>query len=197
VLSCRKCGGVFVGLELALRLLAVLKADVPPLDEDDPHVACPVCRAAMRSALPSGVEVRVEVCRRHGVWFQDQDLVIVTRAVAKALGKPVPEVVASLDAPAAASPTAAPNLGAPATTPALEPNSGAGTAPVWSPTPGGHVPAAPQRMTVGEHAGHTALDVVDTGVGVVGDVADVAIGIVALPVELSLAIVGGLGDLFD
>lgn len=194
MLSCRKCGGVFVGLELALRLLAVLKADVPPLDEDDPHVACPVCKAAMRCALPSGVEVRVEVCRRHGVWFQDEDLVIVTRAVAKALGKPVPEVVASLDAPAGASRAAGPSSNAPAS----EPAPGSAPAPGWSPAPtGGHVPQAPQRMTVGERAGHTALDAVETGVDIVGDAAGVAIGIVALPVDLSLAIVGGLGELFD
>ncbi|MEX1368817.1 MAG: hypothetical protein AB1Z98_37160 [Nannocystaceae bacterium] len=195
VLSCRRCGGVFVGLELALRLLAVLEADVPPLQEDDPHVACPVCRAAMRCALPSGVAVQVEVCRRHGVWFQDQDLVIVTRAVAEALGKPVPQVVASLDAPATPSRAASPAV-------ASSPKDGV-KAPdqAWSPTPtrsgGSRIARTPQPMTLGERAGHTALDVVGTGVGVVADVADVALGVVSLPVELSLAIVGGLGELFD
>lgn len=194
VLSCRKCGGVFVGLELALRLLAVLQADVPPLEEDDPHMACPVCRTAMRRVLPSGVEAQAEVCRRHGAWFQDTDLVLVTRAVAKVLGKPVPDVVASLDvpnrvsrpSPSAASPGAAP--------------SGGASLPPWNPSPtgsGGYARGTPQPMGVGERAAHTALDIVDTGVRVVGDVADVAVGVVSLPFELSLAIVGGLGELFD
>ena len=195
MLACRTCGGVFVGIELALRLLAVLKADVPPRVEGAPSVACPVCRAAMRCALPAGVEARVEVCRRHGVWFQDQDLVLVTRAVAKELGKPVPEVVASLDVPARN-----PQRGRPPAQPSLATSQ---TAPspgaMWSyaPIAPGGVPSSNYRMSVGERAGHTALDVVDTGVGIVGDVADVAIGVVSLPVELSLAIVGGLGSLFD
>lgn len=192
VLSCRRCGGVFVGLELALRLLAVLQADVPPLEEDDPHTACPVCRAAMRRVLPSGVEARAEVCRRHGAWFQDTDLVLVTRAVAEVLGKPVPAVVASLDVPSrVARPSPASSSAASSTGTSLPP---------WNPSPtgsGGYVRGTPQPMGVGERAAHTALDVVDTGVGIVADVADVAVGVVSLPFELSMAIVGGLGDLFD
>jgi len=206
VLACRGCGGVFVGVELGLRLLAVLRADVPPLDEDDPHVSCPVCRAAMRSALPQGVDVRVEVCRHHGVWFIDDDLVIVTRAVAKALGKPVPEVVASLDAQ-----RVAPRPAESSTPPAQDasPTSARTSSPTTPEHSGPRRPAS--GTTFGEgvlgrsasrptahqgvlaHATETTLDVVDVGVSAVGT----AVEIVALPVELSLAIVGGLGELFD
>lgn len=194
VLSCRRCGGVLVGIELGLRLLAVLRADVLPQQTDAPQAACPVCRAAMRTSLANGIQVRVEICRRHGVWFDDEDLLLVARAVAAALGKPVPQAVASLDDARSARATvdAEPS-------PAEVRATGHAPPPAaWTPVPTSagersRAPVLPVEEGVLEHAGHTALDVVDLGVGAVGT----AVDIVALPVELSLAIVEGIGSLFD
>lgn len=204
VLACRRCNGVFVDAELGLRLVAVLNAGVPPHDEDIQHLACPVCRQDMRRAVPQGVAVAVEVCPKHGVWFDDGDLSLVARAAAKALGKPVPLAIEALDAArgSLAGPTAA-------TEPApshRQPAPAAG----W--TSFERVPqarqAAPQPMPAmgrsqpdiaGRVAG-TAVDAAEAVLdvaGVVTDAADTAIACVALPVELTLAAVRGVGSLFD
>ncbi len=143
----------------------------------------------MRCALPGGVEVRVEVCRRHGVWFDEDDLVIVARAVAKALGKPVPEAVESL-ARAHGSPGSATTASSPSA-----------PEPAWNPRPTGsgdeRSANLPRSMSVTERAGHTAIEAVGVGVDVVGEVASAAVGVVTAPVRLSLAVVEGLVELFD
>lgn len=50
----------------------------------------------MRRVVAS--EIEVETCKVHGVWFDAGDLAPLVHAVALALGKPVPSVIATLDA---------------------------------------------------------------------------------------------------
>jgi len=100
VLACSTCGGAFVGAKTGLRLLAVLEAEV---GEPNAARSCPVCRRAMRTVTAAQVEV--EVCKAHGLWCDAGELPRLVRAVADAVGKPVPAQVA--EAPADPPPEAA------------------------------------------------------------------------------------------
>lgn len=102
VLACRHCAGAFVGADLGLRLLAILRPDVPPPRHNMPSPACPVCRQGMRRVLTPDTEV--ETCKTHGVWFDAGDLPNVVRAVATALGRPVPEALGQLQRQTTAPP---------------------------------------------------------------------------------------------
>ena len=175
VLGCRRCGGVFVDATLGLRLLAVLDPDVPPHDEDSTHPPCPVCRADMKRVRPAKVGVDVDVCHRHGVWLDASDLALVLRAAAKALGKPVPSAIETLDRERAE-----------AVATAITPTP----ADDWSTLQTGHEaptpnkpPPRPSSYSRGSAYGYGPVDL--------------AIGIVALPIEVSLLAVGALGSLFD
>ena len=108
VLACRTCAGAFVGAELGLRLLAILKPDVPPPRVGVPSPACPVCRQGMRRVVAEDIEV--ETCKAHGVWFDAGDLPALVRAVSSALGKTVPAALEALhrSPPATATPSASP-----------------------------------------------------------------------------------------
>ncbi len=105
VLVCQSCSGAFVGAELGLRLLAVLEADVR---DPNPSRLCSVCRRAMRSVVAADVEV--EVCKAHGLWCDAGELPALVRAVANAVGKPIPAVLADPPAPAQPEPLAPPEV---------------------------------------------------------------------------------------
>lgn len=104
LLACRTCAGAFVGAELGLRLLAILKPDVPPPRVGVPSPACPVCRQGMRRVVAAGFDV--ETCKAHGVWFDAGDLPPLVRAVSEALGKTVPAALETLQQQRPPDPTA-------------------------------------------------------------------------------------------
>lgn len=185
VLACRRCGGGFVSAAVGLRLLAMLQPEVAPVDEDAPRAACPVCRKPMKLVI-TGAAAAMDTCAQHGVWFDAGDLPIVVRAVAKALGKPVPDVVGQLEAHAGQRrPEVDQGPSAPAS----------GSASV--------TPSPPLNVVASGAAGRTsprssaatdaAFGVVDT----VGDVVGTAATVVAFPFQLTLATVELLTEIVD
>lgn len=193
VLSCKRCGGVFVDAALGLRLLAVLEPDVPEHDEERPHPQCPVCRTAMKRAVPRIGGIEVDVCHRHGVWLDGSDLSVVAHAAAAKLGRPVPAAVQALDAhdgrgatsPAQSQPQSQSQSQSPST--GDDWTSLRTHAPKTGSTPATRsTPSAPSPDTIGGRIVHTSLDVIDT-----------AVMAVAIPLELTLEVVGALGDLMD
>jgi len=162
-----------VDATLGLRLLAVLDPDVPPHDEQSVHPPCPVCRADMKRARPAKVSVDVDVCHRHGVWLDAADLALVLRAAAKALGKPVPSTIETLERERA-------KAAAVATAPDDD----------WSSLQTNHQPPTPNKPppTPSTYSRGSAY-----GYGPM----DVALGLVALPIEVSLVAVEAIGSLFD
>ncbi len=187
VLACRRCGGGFVSAGVGLRLLAVLEPEVVPLDEHAPRAACPVCRKAMKLVSTGAAGAAMDTCAQHGVWFDAGDLPIVVRAVAKALGKPVPEVVGELEAhagrsrPGAPPPaSAAPPAAATAPTPSSLNTGASGRSPAMAPPPSSSV-------------SEVAVGAVDTVVDVLGP----AVGVVTFPFRLTLATVELLAEIVD
>jgi len=160
----------------------------------------------MRRAAPQGAPVEVEVCPKHGVWFDRGCLSLVARAAAKALGKPVPAAIDALDGAKARKPQAdeaqatEPTAKRPPADPpptSAEPSDWTSFGRETRAREGGSTPPAPAPSS---RAADLAYDVADVGVGAAGvvvDAADTAVTIVAIPVELTLAAVSGLGSLFD
>lgn len=190
VLACRRCGGAFISASVGLRLLAVLQPEVPPHDEDHPRASCPVCRASMKLVSAAKAGVDVDTCAKHGVWFDGGDLGPVVRAVAIAVGKPVPQVAASLEQHAAAS--------RPRPEPSPSTDTPLPSAPRWSPAPtgasGGHPRSHPP--TGDDPVAATMVGAVDVAAGV-GRVIETPLQIVALPFQLTLATVELLTELVD
>lgn len=177
LLACRRCGGGFVGAAVGLRLLAVLEPDVSPVREGAAASPCPVCRADMRVVLASAADVGVDVCARHGVWFDGDDLEAVARAAARMLGKPVPKAVEAF-AEHARAPRSV-HSGAPAETPS------------WSsePTRGGR--GAPRRWQTFGDPGSPVEIAKDVG-ACVADPVGVAVDAVLLPVEITFDVLDGV-----
>jgi len=89
--ECSRCLGVFVPTALMPRLLdrldlggevlATFPRGTPTPHPGGPmYVKCPHCKGVMnRRLFATGAKVVVDVCRRHGIWFDDSEL----RAVAE------------------------------------------------------------------------------------------------------------------
>lgn len=188
VLACRRCGGAFISAGVGLRLLAVLQPDVPPHDDEQPRASCPVCRASMKLVSATKASVHVDTCAKHGVWFDAGDLGPVVRAVAIAVGKPVPEVAASLEQQAAA----------PRPEPSTSPAGSVASAPRWSPAPTGSSSGRlPSRAPAQDDpVAATMIGAANVAAGV-GRVIETPLQIVALPFQLTLATVELLTELVD
>ncbi|MCH9687023.1 MAG: zf-TFIIB domain-containing protein [Deltaproteobacteria bacterium] len=183
MLACRRCGGGFVSAGVGLRLLAVLQPEVPPTRDDLPPTGCPVCRGPMRQVFAATARVGVDACSKHGVWFDAGDLAPVVRAVAQALGKPVPEVADALDAHGrTVQPSPAPATTGPASAPRWTPSSTEPLDRSAQPPPRPDRPTPVYRRT----AADTAIDAVD-----------LAIHVVALPFELTFSTLGALASILD
>lgn len=190
LLACRHCGGAFVSANVGLRLMAVLKPDVPPAHAHGPRSPCPVCRKVMRLVLASRAGVEVDVCATHGVWFDGDDLAAVLQAVAHALGKPVPRALDSLEqhargrreSPADPSPPAPPP---PQASTREQPSPIRARRSPDVPV----VPAAPYQRDGLD----TALDAADLVLRPVG----VAVEVAMIPVTLTVGVVEALVDLID
>lgn len=178
ILACRRCSGGFVSANVGLRLLAVLKPDVAAVDEDAPRAPCPVCRKPMKLVTTGEAHAEMDTCAQHGVWFDSGDLSAVVRAVANALGKPVPEVVGTLDAHTARRSLDTPPPAGSSNAGAQEPNTGP-SRPVQ------HRPLSPMASAA------------FGAVGTVGNAVDTAVSIVAFPFQLTLATVELLTELVD
>ena len=90
--ECDRCGGIFVSPEAMNRIVTDrdlptgLKVELPArpaVRETDVHyIHCPVCSSLMnRSAFGRISGVVVDVCRKHGVWFDGGELSEVVRFV--------------------------------------------------------------------------------------------------------------------
>ncbi len=80
--ECSRCGGVFVPAALMPRFVdGTFPRGTPVAHVGGPmYVKCPRCRMVMnRRQFAPGAKVVVDVCRAHGVWFDDAEL----RAVAE------------------------------------------------------------------------------------------------------------------
>ncbi len=84
--ECARCRGVFVSSGLMPRFLDALDLGGAVLDAFPPgqpvahpggpmYVKCPRCRIVMnRRLFATGSRVIVDVCRPHGIWFDDAEL---------------------------------------------------------------------------------------------------------------------------
>lgn len=91
---CIRCEGVFMTLErmtdlierreLLDELRALLPRRAVPSSEPRPmYVKCPVCATLMnRKQYATGAKVVIDACRRHGVWFDGGELVVVLDFIA-------------------------------------------------------------------------------------------------------------------
>lgn len=91
---CIRCEGVFMTLERMTdlierrELLDELRALLPrrPMASSEPrpmYVKCPVCATLMnRKQYATGAKVVIDACRRHGVWFDGGELVVVLDFIA-------------------------------------------------------------------------------------------------------------------
>ena len=88
--GCGSCGGLWVGNELARRLLSQLEPEAIALaDLASEHArpfppvakqpACPVCQTAMRRITVAGTNVEIDLCDTHGTWFDREELQVVAR----------------------------------------------------------------------------------------------------------------------
>ncbi|MCE9578179.1 MAG: zf-TFIIB domain-containing protein [Deltaproteobacteria bacterium] len=84
--ECSRCSGVFVPGDLMPRFLDALDLGGLVLDEFPPgtpvahpggpmYVKCPRCRIVMnRRLFATGARVVIDVCKLHGIWFDDAEL---------------------------------------------------------------------------------------------------------------------------
>jgi Zn-finger nucleic acid-binding protein len=92
--ECTRCGGVFVpatlmtrvtdALDLAPEVIATFPEGETVTHPGGPlYVKCPRCRSVMnRKLFADGSKVVVDMCRGHGVWFDDAELRAVADFVA-------------------------------------------------------------------------------------------------------------------
>jgi Zn-finger nucleic acid-binding protein len=104
--ACPDCGGLWVDeatvTEMVTRMLPPRPFStlvLAVLDRDEPPIACPSCGAKMEPTSIHGVAL--DWCRKHGLWFDAQELEIALQRVADPdLPPPVSELaVAPGDAP--------------------------------------------------------------------------------------------------
>jgi len=88
--GCGVCGGVWVGNDLAARLLQRLEPDAialadqaaghgMPFPPSAPRPACPVCGVALRRITVDGTHTELDLCAAHGTWFDRDELQTVAR----------------------------------------------------------------------------------------------------------------------
>ncbi|WP_394845074.1 zf-TFIIB domain-containing protein [Pendulispora brunnea] len=88
--GCGVCGGLWIGNELAARLLQQVEPDALALAEQasrhgipfPPLVArpgCPVCGVALRRITVHGTSTELDLCDAHGTWFDRDELQSVAR----------------------------------------------------------------------------------------------------------------------
>lgn len=83
--ECPRCGGVFVpgsliprfldGLDLGGEVMATFPPGTPANDERMQYVKCPKCGVLMnRKLFAKRAKVILDVCRKHGMWFDEYEL---------------------------------------------------------------------------------------------------------------------------
>ncbi len=178
--ACSHCGGVWVDLACADRMLQAYESDALLLadrvaqsagrrtDTSPTGIPCAVCDRAMRVRHLHGVDI--DHCDEHGTWFDAHELRTVAEAQARARRERFQQSAPAFPAPAAAAATAA--VAASAT----PPNN-----------PKDHDVSG---VDVGD-ALEVGLDVADAGLDLGADAADVA----GAAFEVVGGILGGLLDL--
>ncbi|WP_394834618.1 zf-TFIIB domain-containing protein [Pendulispora rubella] len=83
--GCGVCGGVWIGNELAARLLQQLEPDAValadqaaghgmPFPQVSARPACPVCGVDLRRITVHGTRTELDLCDAHGTWFDRDEL---------------------------------------------------------------------------------------------------------------------------
>ena len=83
--ECQSCGGVFVpgaliprfleGLDLGGEVMATFPPGTPSNDEGLTYAKCPKCGTYMnRRLFAKRAKVILDVCRKHGMWFDEYEL---------------------------------------------------------------------------------------------------------------------------
>ena len=84
--ACTECNGVWIAVADVRDMAAQMQIPPTPVDLPlDAHahaqIACPTCRDRMRPLQLYGVEI--DICDKHGVWFDANELALVLLRAAR------------------------------------------------------------------------------------------------------------------
>jgi len=86
--GCRNCGGIWLDIATARSLVAPLTDLGISTDPNAAKLLCPVCGQVMGPRFSPTAGVEIDECPAHGAWFDHQELVRVSQAVAQLRGAP-------------------------------------------------------------------------------------------------------------